>query len=258
MMDLLLVDSHAHLAEEEFDQDRAEALRRARAAGVGLVVSVGFDAGSSRRAMELAEREATVFAAVGFHPDEAASVTEESYQELSRWCRHPKVKAVGEIGLDYYWNRAPKPVQSEVFRRQIAIARECGLPIVVHDRDAHADTVSLLREEARDVGGVMHCFSGDEEVARQCLDLGFYISLAGPVTFKNGQMAQAVARMVPEDRLLVETDSPYLAPVPYRGRRNEPAHVRLVAEAIASLRGVSLEQLAAATTANAKRLFGLT
>ncbi len=257
-MALFLIDTHAHVADSEYDEDRDAVLARARAAGVQLVINVGYDAASSRRSLALAEREDMVYAAVGFHPHDAAAVSEESYSELRRWCAQPKVLAIGEIGLDYYRELSPRGLQAAVFRRQVALARELRLPVVIHDRDAHEDVLAILSEDgARGVGGVMHCFSGDETLARRVLDLGFYIGLDGPVTFKNGQTAQAVARLVPADRLLLETDSPYLTPVPFRGRRNEPAHVRLIAEAIAELRGISLDQLAEITTANARRLFQL-
>lgn len=257
-MALFLTDTHAHIADADYDGDREAVLARARAAGVRLIVNVGYDAASSRRTLDMAGREDMVYATVGFHPHDAANVSESSYNELRRWCQLPKVRAIGEIGLDYYRDLSPRGLQAAVFRRQIAIARELGLPIVIHDRDAHEDVLAILSEEgARDIGGVMHCFSGDETLARRVLDLGFHIGLDGPVTFKNGQTAQAVARMVPADRLLLETDSPYLTPVPYRGRRNEPAHVRLIAEAVAELRGVTLEQLAEQTTTNARRLFRL-
>lgn len=257
-MEGYLIDSHAHVADAEYDQDRQAVLERARAAGVRLIMNISYDRDSSLRSLDLADRENMVYAVVGYHPHDAESVGEDSYQELRRWCQHPKVRAIGEIGLDYYRDLSPRDAQDRVFRRQLALAKELGLPVVIHDRDAHEDLLRVLREEgAGEVGGVMHCFSGDEELAQRCLDLGFHIGLGGPVTFKNGQTARAVARMVPDDRLLVETDSPYLAPVPYRGRRNEPAHVRLIAEAIAALRGVSLERLAQVTSANARRLFRL-
>lgn len=256
-MSLVLVDSHAHVADQVYDEDRPAVLARAREAGVRWIINVGYDAESSLRTLNLAEREEMVYAVVGFHPHDADKVSEESYIKLSRWCSSPKAVAIGEIGLDYHYDRSPRPQQAQVFRRQIELARELRLPVVIHDRDAHEDVLTILSETgARDTGGVMHCFSGDEELARRVLDLGFYIGLDGPVTFKNGDTARAVARVVPEDRLLIETDSPYLTPVPYRGRRNEPTHVRLVAEAIASLRGISLERLAEITTNNARRLFG--
>jgi TatD DNase family protein len=179
----------------------------------------------------------------------------EWLEELSR---HPKVVAIGEIGLDYYWDTSPKDVQQRVFREQIRLARKVGLPISIHNRDAHQDVVDILREEkAAEVGGIMHCFSGSWEIARMCLDMNFYISFGGPITFKNARQPKEVLERVPLDRLLIETDSPYLTPHPYRGKRNETAYVRLVAEAAAELKGITLEELAEVTTSNAIRLLKL-
>ena len=251
----MLIDSHAHIDDDRFDADRDEVLSRARAAGVDLIVNIGADMASSSRSVALAEQYPQVFATVGMHPHDAKDMQEQDYQQLLHWAAHPKVVAIGEIGLDYHYDLSPRTVQQEVFLRQLDIARQTGKPFVVHEREAHADTFEIIRSAAKDLEGVFHCFSGSVETARQYLKLGFYISIAGPVTFPKSAKTKEVARYVPLDRLLIETDSPYLTPQAYRGRRNEPAHVRLVAEEIASLRDLSLTELARATSENACRLF---
>ena len=251
----MLVDSHAHIDDDRFDSDRDEMLSRARAAGVGLIVNIGADMASSARSVALAEQYPQVYATVGMHPHDAKDMREQDYQQLVRWAAQPKVVAIGEIGLDYHYDLSPRPVQQEVFLRQLDIARQTGKPFVVHEREAHADTFEIIRSAAKGLEGVFHCFSGSVETARQYLKLGFYVSIAGPVTFPKSAKTKEVARYVPLDRLLVETDSPYLTPQAFRGRRNEPAYVRLVAEEIAALREVSLEELARATSENACRLF---
>ncbi len=254
----MLIDTHAHLDLEEFAADFPEVLERAKENGVGWIVNIGYDLESSRRAVALARQFPQFYAAIGVHPHEAEGADEATWPVLTDLASEPKAVAVGEIGLDYYRDLSPRPRQQAVFRRQIALARELGRPVIIHDRDAHQDTLTILKEErAGELGGVMHCFSGSWETAKECLKLGFYISIAGPVTFRNAPKVQEVAQKAPLDRLLVETDSPYLAPDPYRGKRNESAYVRLVAEKIASLRGIGFEQVAEATTANARRLFGI-
>lgn len=253
-----LTDTHAHVDDPAFAADRDEVLARARAAGVERLINVGADLPSSLASLELTRRHAWVWAAVGIHPGSAARARDRDYDELARLLADPRVVAVGEIGLDYYRDRSPRPVQQEAFRRQIRLARAAGKPIIIHDRDAHEDVLRILREErAAEVAGVMHCFSGDGDLAKACLDLGFYIAFGGPVTFSNGRRAREAALAVPTDRLLLETDCPYLAPAPYRGQRNEPAYVARVALELAHLKGLSPEELAAETTANACRLFGL-
>lgn len=254
----MLIDSHAHLDMKEFEGDRGQVLERARAYGIRAIVNVGYDLESSSRSVALAGDHAEVYAAVGLHPHGARRVGEETYRSLRRLAGARKVVALGEMGLDYYRDLSPREVQREVFRRQIRLARELKLPIIVHDRDAHGDILNIMREEgAGEVGGVMHCFSGNWSLARECLELGFYLSIAGPVTYPNNYKTQEVARLAPLDRLLIETDAPYLAPIPFRGRVNEPVYVKLVAEKIASLRGIGYHRVAEATAANACRLFGL-
>lgn len=253
----MLVDSHAHVDDERFDADRDAVLERATLAGIELIVNIGADMASSARSIALAEKYSQIYAAVGMHPHDAKDMQEQDYSQLLRWASHPKVVAIGEIGLDYHYDLSPRPVQKEVFLRQLDIARQTGKPFIIHEREAHADTFEIVRTVAQGLEGVFHCFSGSVETAREYLKLGFYISVAGPVTFPKSAKTKEVATYVPLDRLLVETDSPYLTPQAFRGRRNEPAHVRLVAEEIAALRNLSLTELALATTQNARRLFGI-
>lgn len=251
----MFFDTHTHVAHRDYDGDREEMLGRARAAGVQALLCVGYDGPTSQAAVDTARaHDGWIFATVGYHPHDAQSYDDAAEQELRRLAQDPRVLAIGETGLDYYRNLSPREAQHRAFARQIALARELGKPLVIHDRDAHDDVVALLRSEgARDVGGIMHCFSGDWPLAQQCIEQGFFIALGGTVTFKNAQVQQEVAQRVPLEWLLLETDCPYLAPVPYRGKRNEPAHVRLVAEKIAELRGLPVEELASITTRNAAR-----
>ena len=253
----MLADSHAHIDDERFDADREEVVARALAAGVSLIVNIGADMASSARSVALAEKYPGIYAAVGMHPHDSQDMQEADYRQLEQWTTHPKVVAIGEIGLDYHYDLSPRPVQKEVFLRQLDLARKTGKPFIIHEREAHADMLDIIRHAARGLNGVFHCFSGSVETAREYLKMGFYISVAGPVTFPKSVKTKEVAKAVPLDRLLVETDSPYLTPQPFRGKRNEPAHVRLVAEEIANLRDISLAELAAATTANVRRLFNI-
>lgn len=252
----MLIDSHCHLNDRQFQRDQRQVLERARQEGVSTIVCVGYDLPSSREVVALAKRHSNLYVVVGVHPHDAKELDEAGIEALEKLAQSPRVVAIGEMGLDYYRDLSPRKVQQEVFRRQIQLARRLKLPIVVHDRDAHGEVMQILREEkAADVGGVLHCFSGSWEMAKECIDMGFYISLAGPVTYRNSKTPQEVARKVPLDWLLVETDAPYLTPEPLRGRRNEPANVKLVAEKIAELRGLSREEFAEAAKANTKRVF---
>ncbi|WP_336990690.1 TatD family hydrolase [Bacillus infantis] len=254
----MLFDTHVHLNAEQFEEDLEEVIGRAQAEGVSHMVVVGFDRPTITKAMELAEAYDFIFACVGWHPVDAIDMTDEDLAWIEELAAHPKVVAIGEMGLDYHWDKSPKDVQKDVFRRQIRLAKKVKLPIVIHNRDATADVVEILREEgAGEVGGIMHCYSGSVEVAKECLEMNFYISLGGPVTFKNAKKPKEVAEAVPLEKLLIETDCPYLAPHPYRGKRNEPAYVKLVAEQIAELKGLAFKEVAEATTENAKRLFGI-
>lgn len=254
----MLTDTHTHLNAEQFDEDRDQVIERALEAGVTRMVNIGFNRETIPSSIALAEQYDFIYSAVGWHPVDAIDMQPEDLEWIESLCKHDKVVAIGEIGLDYHWDKSPKDVQNRVFREQIRLARKLGMPIIIHNRDAHHDILQVLREEkASEVGGIMHCFSGSWETAKQCLDMNFHISFGGPVTFKNAKQPKEVLAQVPLDRLLIETDSPYLTPHPYRGKRNESAYVRLVAETAAEIRGLSLEELAQITTANAVRLLGL-
>lgn len=253
-----LFDSHAHLDSSQFRGDLDGLLTRAGGVGVERVINVGFDGPSSRRSAALAVANPGIWAAVGYHPHDAKAYNDQAEAELDQLLTEPRVVALGEIGLDYYRDLSPRSVQKEVFARQIALARQKGKPVIIHDREAHEDILDILRsEESRGIGGVMHCFSGDWEMAKICLDLGLFVSMAGTVTFSNARNLHEVARRIPLDNLLIETDCPYLAPAPHRGKRNEPAYVSLVAGRIAELRGDSFEEIAEITFGNACRAFGL-
>ncbi|MGG3559936.1 TatD family hydrolase [Peribacillus frigoritolerans] len=254
----MLFDTHVHVNAEQFNEDLEDVIDRAKEAGVDNMVVVGFDRPTIIRAMELIETYDFMYAAVGWHPVDAIDMTEDDLQWIEELSNHPKVVAIGEMGLDYHWDKSPKDVQMEVFRKQIRLAKKVGLPIIIHNREATADIVNILKEEeASRVGGIMHCFSGSAETALECINMNFYISLGGPVTFKNAKKPKEVAAAVPLDRLLIETDCPYLAPHPYRGKRNEPSYVKLVAEQIAEIKQLTFEEVSQATTENAKKLFGI-
>ncbi|GAF22119.1 MULTISPECIES: TatD family hydrolase [Shouchella] len=254
----MLIDTHVHLNADQFEDDVNETILRAREAGVKEMVVVGFDEKTINRAMELIEKDDHIYAAIGWHPVDAVDMTDDHLSWIEELSKHPKVVALGEMGLDYYWDKSPKEVQKDVFRKQIALAKKVKLPIIIHNRDADQDVVDLLEEEqAKEVGGVMHCFGGSVETAERCIKNNFYIGLGGPVTFKNAKRPKEVAKQIPLNRLVVETDAPFLAPHPYRGKRNEPAYVKRVAEDIADIREMSFEELCQKTTENAKKLFGL-
>lgn len=254
----LLFDTHVHLNARQFMEDREETIQRAFDAGVKYMVVVGFDSETIPLAIEIAEQYDTIYAAVGWHPVDAIDMTEDHLKWIEELSAHPKVVSIGEMGLDYHWDKSPKDIQKEVFRKQIQLAKRVQLPIIIHNREATEDIIEILQEEdAQSVGGIMHCYNDSVEYVQACLDMNFYISLGGPVTFKNAPLPKEVAVQVPGDRLLVETDAPFLAPHPNRGKRNEPAYVKLVAEEIADLRGVSLEELSKLTTQNAFSLFKL-
>lgn len=254
----LLFDTHTHLDSTKFDEDRTEVIERARAAGVHMLVNIGFNRETIPTTMALAEQYDFIYAAVGWHPVDSIDMLPEDLEWIERLCAHKKVVAIGEIGLDYHWDTSPKEVQQRVFREQIRLARKVRKPIVIHNRDAHEDVIRILQEEnAAEVGGVMHCFSGSWETAKQCLDMNFYISFGGPVTFQNARVPKEVVKRVPLDRLLIETDAPYLAPSPYRGKRNESAYVSRVAETIAELLGKTVDEIASITSENGKKCFAI-
>jgi len=255
-----LIDSHAHIQGPEFADDLEGVIDRARVAGVEKIVVVGGagELSSNESAVAVARSFPGLFATVGMHPHDAKGVGEEDLKRLKDLTADPKVVAVGETGLDFYYDHSPRQTQIELFCRFIQMARKAKLPLVVHNRDAQREVVELLRSEGKGaLRGVVHCFTGDYEAAKVILDLGFYLSFTGIITFKNADSLRDVVRRLPLDKILVETDSPYLAPVPHRGKRNEPAFVRLVAETMAQVKGIALEEVAEATSRNARELFGI-
>lgn len=254
-----LIDSHSHIYGHEFADDFDEMLQRAADSGVSEIIVAGADLESSRAACELASRHPNIHPAVGVHPHDAGRVTEKCYGVIRDLAAaNPKVVAIGEVGLDFYRDRSPRDIQEEVFRRFIRLARELELPLIIHDRDAHDRIMAILREErAEEVGGVLHCFSGDLAMARECVAMGFYISIPGTITYASNEALREVVRGTRIEHLLIETDCPYLSPVPHRGKRNEPAHVRLTAEKIAELKGLSLEDVGRITSLNSRNLFRL-
>ena len=254
----MLIDTHVHLNAEQYEEDIEQVIQRALDANIERMVVVGFDRPTITRAMELAEQYPFIYAVVGWHPVDAIDCTEEDLQWIEELAAHPKVVGIGETGLDYHWDKSRKDVQQELFRKQIRLAQKVKLPIIIHNRDATADVVKILQEEQAEItGGIMHCYGGSVETAKQCIDMNFMISLGGPVTFKNAKMPKQVAVEIPLEHLLVETDAPFLAPHPHRGKRNEPALVKLVAEEIAKLKGIPYEEVAEITTQNAMKLFSI-
>lgn len=253
----MLIDTHTHLDDARFDGDRDAMINRARQAGVERFVTIGCDLATSRAAVALADQHQFVYASIGVHPHEVKHISEGWYDEFRRLARNNKVVAYGEIGLDYHYNHSSPKDQRERFREQIQLARELHLPIIIHTREAQDDTITILKEEkAAEVGGVFHCFSGDAWLAQAALEMGFYLSFSGILTFQNATMLRDIAKHTPLDRLLVETDCPYLTPVPHRGKRNEPAYVAHVAKQLAAIHSeLSPEEIEQHTTENAKRLF---
>lgn len=251
----MLFDTHAHYDDEAFDADRDAVLTALPGQGVGLVLNPGCDVESSRKAVQYAAAYPHVYAAVGIHPENCGGYTAGDLAALRQLAQQPKTAAIGEIGLDYYWaENPPRDLQQQVLRDQLALAGELALPVIIHDREAHADTLSIIREFPG-VTGVFHCFSGSPEMAQELLKLGWYLGFDGPVTYKNARRAPEVAAVTPLGRMLIETDSPYMTPVPYRGRRNDSGYVHLVAEKLAEWKGVTPEEIARITTENGKRLF---
>ena len=251
----MLFDTHAHYDDEAFDADRDAVLTALPEQGVGLILNPGCDVESSRKAVRYAAAYPHVYAAVGIHPENCGGCTAGDLDAIRALAQLPKTVAIGEIGLDYYWaENPPRDFQQQVLRQQLALARELALPVIIHDREAHADTLAIVREFPG-VTGVFHCFSGSPEMARELLKMGWYLGFDGPVTYKNARRAPEVAAVTPLDRMLIETDSPYMTPVPYRGRRNDSGYVHLVAEKLAEWKGVTPEEMARVTTENGKRLF---
>lgn len=253
-----LFDSHCHLEDERFLEDRADVLARMKDAGVNRCILAGSDMDTSDRIVQLTREHTNLYGVVGVHPHEAKTWTDDCEQRLSEWITDERIVGIGEIGLDYYYDLSPRDVQKDVFVKQLLLARRLSVPVCFHIRDAHGDVIDILRYHKNELPkGVVHCFSASLESMRIYLDLGYFIALGGPVTFKNANKLLEVAREVPADRLLLETDSPYLTPVPMRGKRNEPAFVQYVAQRVAELRGLSAETLAEITTRNTCRLFGI-
>ena len=251
----MLFDTHAHYDDESFDADRDAVLTALPEQGVGLILNPGCDVESSRKAVRYAAAYPHIYAAVGIHPENCGGCTAGDLDAIRALAQLPKTVAIGEIGLDYYWaENPPRDFQQQVLRQQLALARELALPVIIHDREAHADTLAIVREFPG-VTGVFHCFSGSPEMARELLKMGWYLGFDGPVTYKNARRAPEVAAVTPLDRMLIETDSPYMTPVPYRGRRNDSGYVHLVAEKLAEWKGVTPEEMARVTTENGKRLF---
>jgi TatD DNase family protein len=256
----LLFNTHSHVdTNHQFQADREAVLCRAQEMGVTKIVVIGYNREAIPVSLRFTEAYDWAYAAVGIHPTDALQWSDETEAVLRQAAVHAKVRAIGEIGLDYYWkDLAPFDLQRDVFRQQIRLAKECKLPIVIHDRDAHEDVVRILEEEhAEEIGGIMHCFSADWAIAERCLALGLYLGVGGTITYKNNPVGQDVVRRAPIERLLLETDDPYLAPIPFRGKRNEPGYVRHVAEFVAELRGMELADLARVTFANAEKVFNL-
>ncbi len=254
----MLIDSHCHLDFNSFDKDRPEVLARAKQAGVIAFINPGLNLENSRQVVAMAEKIPNLYAAVGFHPNDALGFNDEGLVHLQALAGHPKVVAIGEIGLDYYWDKTPRPFQRQVLEQQLSLAKEVDKPAIVHQREAAADTMAVLRQwgAGQDHPGlVLHSFSGDMDMARQAIELGFYIGLSGPVTFKNARDLPAIVAALPPERLLVETDSPFLSPHPFRGKRNEPARIKLVAERVAALHQLSPAEMSRRLTENTNLLF---
>ena len=266
-MDSELTDTHAHLDFPRFKNDRERVIERAGAAGVKAIINVGASLASSQAAVALAEAYPQIYAAVGVHPHDAKTVTGETLEELRALALHPKVVAIGEIGLDFFRDLSPRDKQRQAFKQQLALAGEIRKPVIIHDRDAHSQIMAILRRWvegghqpsaiSHKPTGVLHCFSGDLAMAQEAIELGFYISIAGPLTFKKARRLRELVRQLPLEKLLVETDCPYLTPHPHRGKRNEPAYVKFVAQEVARVKGLSLEEVARITSSNAQALFAL-
>ncbi|MFJ7828449.1 TatD family hydrolase [Psychrobacillus sp. NPDC096623] len=255
----MFIDTHVHLNADQYEEDLQEVINRALEANVKKMVVIGFDRITIERAMKLVEEYSFLYAVVGWHPVDAIDCTEEDLKWIEELAKHEKVVGIGEMGLDYHWDKSPKDVQQVLFRKQIRLAQKVNLPIIIHNRDATEDVIRILQEEeAHLTGGIMHCYGGSVETAKQCIEMNFMISLGGPVTFKNARKPKEVATEIPLEYLLIETDAPYLAPHPHRGKRNEPALVPLVAEEIARLKGITIEEVAEATTKNAEKFFKIT
>lgn len=252
----MLFDTHTHLDDKKFDNDREDVISSLKEQGISLAVNVGADIKSSKASILLAEKYDFIYAAVGVHPSDTKGLTDDDISLLEEMTRHEKVVAIGEIGLDYYWDEPEREIQKEWFLKQLLLAKKLNMPYIVHDRDAHADTLEIIKK-ANYTNGVMHCFSGSAQMAQEVIKMGMYVSLSGTVTFKNAKAAKEVAKVVPIEKLLIETDSPYLTPEPFRGQRNNSALVKYTAEEIAKIRGISFDELARITLDNGKRFYNI-
>ncbi|ORU00888.1 putative deoxyribonuclease YcfH [Anaerovibrio sp. JC8] len=257
MKENILIDTHAHVNSEKFDQDRGKIITNAIENGVGAIINLGDTIESSKHVLELAEAYDICYAGVGVHPEEAFEMKNDDFDKLSIWAKNKKVVCIGEIGLDYYWEKDPekRDLQKRIFIQQLDLARQLDLPVCVHNRDAHGDTMEILKKEGKGIVGVMHCYSGSLEIARELVKMGWYIGVDGPLTFKNAAKLPEIVKDIPLERILVETDCPYMAPAPMRGKRNEPAFVKFVAEKLAELKGMDFEAVKRQTTINAKSLY---
>lgn len=251
----MIFESHAHYDDAQFDEDREEILGSMQAQGIGTIVNVGASLNSCKRTRELVKKYPFLYGAMGVHPDETGALNEETFAELSSWCDEEKIVAVGEIGLDYYWDTEPREVQKKWFIRQLALAREKNLPVIIHSRDAAEDTFEIMKEHGAGLEGVIHCFSGSKEMALRYVEMGFYIGIGGVVTFKNGRKLKEVAEAVPLTSILIETDCPYMAPVPNRGKRNSSLNLKYIADEIANIKGITYDKVVEQTEANAKKMF---
>ena len=250
----MLFDTHAHLNDPAFDPDREELMTGLAGKGIGYVMNAGCSLESSRDIIQMAEKYSWLYASVGSHPDSADEVNEEVIEEYRKLCQHKKVKAIGEIGLDYYYEDIPREIQKNAFRMQMQLAQELDMPVIIHERDAHDDGMRIVKEFPK-VKGVFHCYSGSAEMARQLVNMGWYIGFTGVLTFKNARKAVETAASIPLDRIVLETDCPFMAPEPFRGKRNDPGYLPKMAEKLAEIRGISVEEAIAVTTENAKRLY---
>ena len=252
----MLFDTHAHMNDEAFDQDREQMILGLPEKGIQYVMNVGCSLHSSGDCIKMAETYPFVYASVGTHPDAAAEVDEAVVEAYRKMAQHPKVLAIGEIGLDYYYESVPREIQQKAFRMQMQLARELQMPVIIHERDAHDDAMRIVKE-FKDVTGVFHCYSGSAEMARQLVNMGWYIGFTGVLTFKNARKAVETAERIPLDRIVLETDCPFMAPEPFRGKRNDPGYLYRMAERLAEIRGITPEEAQAATLENAKRLYRL-
>ena len=251
----MIFESHAHYDSEQFNEDRDKLLKSMPENGIGTIINSGADWDSVTEVVELAQKYPHVYAAVGLHPDEVGALNEERFEYVRSQCQKEKVVAVGEIGLDYYWDNESHDVQKKWFIRQLELARELDLPVIIHSRDAAADTLEIMKEHAQGLRGVIHCFSYSKELAREYIKMGFHIGVGGVVTFKNGKKLKEIVEEIPLDRILLETDCPYLAPVPFRGKRNSSLYIPYIAEEIANLKGITYDEVVAQTEQNGKKLF---